>query len=104
MADSSGPKCAICYAPAKWCCAFCESNCYCHEHACNHLAKQYPDEFGVKLGPKEKDRMESQHTTKVLLIVVAVVLVFLLLCWIWSQPSNGNSETLRDWPSPYVPA
>jgi hypothetical protein len=67
---------------------------YCGTHACHHLAKQYPDEFGVmRLGPKEQQRQENQRSTRFILIAIAVVLGFLLLCWLWSQPSNGNSET-----------
>ena len=101
MPETSGPKCVICYAPGKWFCAFCGSNCFCDEHVCHHIAKQYPDEFGIKSGPKEQERQEQKLTTRFILIAIAVILLFLLLIWIWSQPSNGNSETERVQPSAF---
>jgi hypothetical protein len=50
--DVSGPKCAICHEPGEWCCVFCNSNCYCKAHVCHHIARDYPEEFGLK--PKKQ--------------------------------------------------
>jgi hypothetical protein len=95
MSETSGPKCVICGETGKWFCAFCGSNCFCQDHACNHLARQYPDEFGVKSGPKEQERQEKQQTKKFALIAIGIVLLLLLLLWLWSQPGNGSTETMR---------
>jgi hypothetical protein len=95
MSETSGPKCVICGEAGKWFCAFCGSNCFCQDHACNHLARQYPDEFGVKSGPKEQERQEKQQTKKFALIAIGIVLLLLLLLWLWSQPGNGSTETMR---------
>ena len=64
MPDTWRPKCAVCGAPTKWCCAFCGSNCYCDEHACNHIARQYPEEFGIKPRPEQREQQEREKTAK----------------------------------------
>src|SRR5580698_4585229 len=103
MPDTSVPKCVLCDDPSKWYCMSCGPNgFYCHTHACNHLARQYPDEFGIKPGPKEQQKQDNERTNRFLLVALFVVLLLLFLAWIWSQPSSGNSETMRIHPStPY---
>ncbi len=93
MQNTSVPKCTVCGAPSKWFCAYCQSSFFCKEHACNHLARQYPDEFGIKAGPREQQLQDEQRTKRFILITIALVLLFLLLCWIWSRPSSGSWET-----------
>src|ERR1700728_4667451 len=93
MSNASSPTCVLCDAPPKWYCVTCGGKAYCHDHACNHLARQYPDDFNIKSGPVEQQRQDNQRTTRFLIIAAIGVILFLLLMWMWSQPSNGNSET-----------
>jgi hypothetical protein len=96
MPETSTPKCAVCGKPAKWFCAFCGSNCYCDEHACNHIARQHPEEFGLKPTAEQHEQQEKQRTIRFIFIAILVIFLVWLLIWMWSQPSNGNSETMRN--------
>ena len=61
MSDRSGHKCALCDAPGKWFCAFCHSNCYCDSHACNHIARAYPEQFGINPKPGQASKQDSRR-------------------------------------------
>jgi magnesium-transporting ATPase (P-type) len=95
MPDTAGPKCVICEAPAKWFCAFCGSNCFCDEHVCNHIVRDHQEEFGLKPNAKQREQQEKQRAVRFILIALLVIFLVGLLIWMWSQPSSGNSETMR---------
>lgn len=94
MPESSVPSCCVCGEPSKWFCAFCHSQFFCQEHACNHLAKQYPEAFGLKPSAEQKQELERKKTLRFILIGIAIFVVIVLLYWMWSQPSEGSWETL----------
>ncbi len=93
MSSTSSPKCAVCDATGKWCCAFCNSNCYCDKHACNHIARDYPEEFGLKPEPKQAAQQENRRVTRYVLIALAVLLGWLLLTYLWKQPGDGSPQS-----------
>ena len=62
-------------------------------HACNHIARAYPVEFGIKPPPEQAAKEENRRITRYLIIAVAVLLGWLLLTYIWKQPDDGSSES-----------
>jgi hypothetical protein len=94
MSSTPSPKCAVCDVAGKWCCVICNSNCYCDEHACNHIARNYPEEFGLKPKPEQAAQQENRHVTRYVLIALAVLLGWLLLTYLWKQPGDGSQSTL----------
>jgi uncharacterized membrane protein YvbJ len=90
MPDTSSPKCAVCGAPSKWFCAFCGSNCYCDEHACNHIARQYPEEFGIKPRPEQREQQEREKTAKGYWMLLAIIAIIVILFLIWGHPGDGS--------------
>jgi hypothetical protein len=82
MNTISDYKCALCTTQARFMCMECNpTRFYCGDHACHHLARHYPDKFGIE--PPEKKETGYTALPWVLGIIAALI-------WI------GNSDDPSD--------